>query len=155
MASAACYGLARACLAPIEAMRLRAAEISMSGFAAGLPLPPARDEVRRLGETLNGMLARIREAFERERRFVADASHELRTPLAVMQTELDGALLMGRAEPEVRLARSQSDRSAAGLLDSPTICLSSPDWTTDGCRCGPQRSGWPHCWRWSGTSTRI
>lgn len=104
LASAAGYGLARASLAPIEAMRLRAAEISMSGFAAGLPLPPARDEVRRLGETLNAMLARIREAFERERCFVADASHELRTPLAVMQTELDGALLIRRAEPEVRLA---------------------------------------------------
>ena len=50
------------------------------------------------------MLARIREAFERERRFVADASHELRTPLAVMQAELDGALLIRRAEPEVRMA---------------------------------------------------
>ena len=42
LASAVGYGLARASLAPIEAMRLRAAEISMSGFAAGLPLPPAR-----------------------------------------------------------------------------------------------------------------
>jgi two-component system OmpR family sensor kinase len=104
LASAAGYGLARAGLAPVEAMRRRATDISVSGFAAGLPLPPARDEVRRLGETLNAMLARTHEAFERERRFVADASHELRTPLAVMQTELDGALLMRPAEPDVRLA---------------------------------------------------
>ena len=50
------------------------------------------------------MLTRIREAFERERRFVADASHELRTPLAVMRTEIDGALLRRPAEPDVRLA---------------------------------------------------
>jgi signal transduction histidine kinase len=49
------------------------------------------------------MLARLRDSFERERHFVADASHELRTPLAVMQTELDGALLMRPAEPEVRV----------------------------------------------------
>ena len=42
----------------------------------------AHDEIARLGETLNEMLARIEEALERERRFVADASHELRTPLA-------------------------------------------------------------------------
>ncbi len=60
------------------------------------------------------MLGRIRESFERERRFVADASHELRTPLAVMRTELDGALLTRSAEPDVRVAllavRSECDR---------------------------------------------
>jgi two-component system OmpR family sensor kinase len=104
LASVAGYGLARAGLAPVEAMRRRASEISIAGSAVGLPLPPARDEVRRLGETLNAMLARIRDAFERERRFVADASHELRTPLAVMRTEIDGALLRRPAEPDVRLA---------------------------------------------------
>ena len=104
LASVAGYGLARAGLAPVEAMRRRASEISIAGSAVGLPMPPARDEVRRLGETLNAMLARIRDAFERERRFVADASHELRTPLAVMRTEIDGALLRRPAEPDVRLA---------------------------------------------------
>ena len=60
------------------------------------------------------MLGRIRESFERERRFVADASHELRTRLAVMRTELDGALLTRSAEPGVRVAllavRSECDR---------------------------------------------
>ena len=104
LASAAGYGLAKAGLAPVEAMRRRAAEISIAGFPARLPLPPARDEVRRLGETLNAMLSRIREAFERERSFVADASHELRTPLAVMRTEVDGALLLRPADPDVRQA---------------------------------------------------
>ena len=48
LASAVGYGLAKAGLAPVEAMRRRAAEISMSGSSAGLPLPPARDELRRL-----------------------------------------------------------------------------------------------------------
>jgi two-component system, OmpR family, sensor kinase len=114
LASAVGYGLAKAGLAPVEAMRRRAAEISMSGSSAGLPLPPARDELRRLGVTLNAMLGRIRESFEREGRFVADASHELRTPLAVMRTELDGALLTRSAEPDVRVAllavRSECDR---------------------------------------------
>ena len=104
LASAAGYGLAKAGLAPVEAMRRRAAEVSMAGLPVRLPLPPAKDEIRRLGETLNTMLARIGEAFERERSFVADASHELRTPLAVMRTELDGALLMRSSEPDVRLA---------------------------------------------------
>lgn len=114
LASAAGYGLARAGLAPVEAMRRRASEISIAGSPCDLPLPPARDEVRRLGETLNAMLARMREAYEHERRFVADASHELRTPLAVMRTELDGALLSRPAESDVRLTllavRSECDR---------------------------------------------
>jgi signal transduction histidine kinase len=38
------------------------------------------------------MLARLEAAFERERRFVADASHELRTPLAVVKAELEAAM---------------------------------------------------------------
>jgi two-component system OmpR family sensor kinase len=111
LASVAGYGLARASLASVEAMRRRAGEISISGSAVGLPLPPARDEVRRLGETLNAMLTRIREAFERERRFVADASHELRTPLAVMRTEIDGALLRGPADVRLALLAVRSECS--------------------------------------------
>ena len=64
-----------------------------------LPLPAAHDEIRRLGETLNEMLDRLRRSFERERRFVADASHELRTPVAVIKTELEGALRAGGPRP--------------------------------------------------------
>ena len=75
-----------------------------------LPLPAAHDEIRRLGETLNDMLARLRRSFERERRFVADASHELRTPLAVLKTELEAALrgARRRASRESLVAASRS-----------------------------------------------
>jgi heavy metal sensor kinase len=45
------------------------------------------DELGRLASTLNGMIARLEEAFVKQRQFVADASHELRTPLAVIQAE--------------------------------------------------------------------
>ena len=45
------------------------------------------------------MLDRLAAAYDRERRFVADASHELRTPLAVLKTELEVAL---RARPADR-----------------------------------------------------
>lgn len=50
-----------------------------------------------LGDTFDGMLARLQGAFEAQRRFVANASHELRTPLAMMRTSLDVAL--GKANP--------------------------------------------------------
>ena len=99
LASLAGYGLATIGLAPIEAMRRRARDVSLEREGDRLPLPDARDEVRRLGETLNEMLDRLRRSFERERRFVADASHELRTPIAVIKTELETALRSNEVGP--------------------------------------------------------
>ncbi len=104
LASLIGYGLAATGLAPVEAMRRRATEVSLTGGDERLPLPAADDEIRRLGETLNDMLDRLRRSFERERRFVADASHELRTPVAVVKTELEGALRTGDYGPQVREA---------------------------------------------------
>ena len=104
LASVIGYGLATAGLAPVEAMRRRAADVSLSRGEERLPLPAARDELHRLGTTLNQMLDRLRRSFERERRFVADASHELRSPIAVIKTELDGALRTGDYGPDVREA---------------------------------------------------
>jgi len=102
LASGVGYGLAAAGLAPIEAMRRRATRVSLAHGGERLPLPAAQDEVRRLGETLNEMLGRLDESFQRERRFVADASHELRTPLAVLKAELEAAVRTEDFGPEVR-----------------------------------------------------
>ena len=101
LASLAGYWLAGAALRPVEAMRRGAAEISAATSGRRLPLPPAHDEVRRLGETLNAMLGRLEEGLERERRFVADAGHELRTPLATLRAELELALRQPRPPEEL------------------------------------------------------
>jgi two-component system, OmpR family, sensor kinase len=98
------YLLAGAALRPIESMRRRAADISATSLDERLPFLSADDEVSRLGETLNAMLARLEDGLERERRFVADASHELRTPLALLKTELALASKPGRSEEELRAA---------------------------------------------------
>jgi two-component system OmpR family sensor kinase len=111
-ASAAGYALASAALRPVEAMRRRAAEISSDRLAQRLPLPAARDEIARLGETLNDMLARLEAGLERERRFVADASHELRTPLSLLRTELELALRRPRSRAQLEAAlRSAADEA--------------------------------------------
>jgi heavy metal sensor kinase len=98
------YALAGAALRPVEAMRARAEEVSSEHPGTRLPLPEARDEIHRLGETLNDMLTRLEAGLERERRFVADASHELRTPLAALRTELELALRRPRSPQELEAA---------------------------------------------------
>jgi heavy metal sensor kinase len=113
LASLAGYALAGAALRPIEAMRRRAAAISSSSLAKRLPVAEARDEVSRLGATLNDMLARLEDGLDRERRFVADASHELRTPLALLKAELELALRRARSPEELEAAL----RSAAASTD--------------------------------------
>jgi len=110
LASVAGYALAGAALRPVEAMRERAETISVEEPGVRLPLPQARDEIGRLGATLNAMLQRLEEGLERERRFVGDASHELRTPLALLRTELDLALRRPRSHGELeRALRSASE----------------------------------------------
>ena len=97
------YALAAGALRPVEDLRRRAAAVT-PGEPSKLPVPPAGDEVSRLAETLNDMLARLQAAVEHERRFVADASHELRTPLALLRTELDLALRRPRSHEELESA---------------------------------------------------
>jgi signal transduction histidine kinase len=113
LASLAGYGLAAAALRPVESMRREAEAVSAAEPGRRLPLPPARDEISRLGETLNVMLGHLESALARERRFVSDASHELRTPLSALRTELELALRRKRAPEELEAAL----RSAAEETD--------------------------------------
>jgi two-component system OmpR family sensor kinase len=92
LASAAGYAVAAGALGPVERMRRRAAGISDATSGARLPLPPAEDELHRLGETLNDMLDRLDAAARNEREFLSTASHELRTPLAILKAEIEVAL---------------------------------------------------------------
>jgi two-component system OmpR family sensor kinase len=108
--------VAGAGLRPVDRMRAEAAAISASEPGRRLPPSGTGDELARLGETLNGMLDRLEQALERERRFVDEASHELRTPLANLRTELDLALRRARSRDELegalRSAAEETDRLA-------------------------------------------
>ena len=121
LATLAGYLLAGAALRPVEAMRRKAGAISAATPGSRLPVPPARDEVSRLAETLNEMLERLETAFEHERRFVADASHELRTPLALLRTELELALRHPRSHAELedalRSAAEETERLTSLAAD--------------------------------------
>ena len=75
------------------------------------------DEMGRLASTLNGMIARLEEAFNRQRQFAADASHELRTPLAVIQAESSLALDKKRTPPEYRKSLELVSQEVAYMSD--------------------------------------
>ena len=128
LAALAGYGATAAALRPVERMRARAAQIEAAEPGARLPVPPADDEIGRLGATLNAMLDRIEAAFQRERTFVADASHELRTPLSILRTELELALSRGRTNEELvaalRSASEETDRLVALAEDLLVIARS-------------------------------
>ena len=104
LSSLLAYALAAAALHPVESMRREAEAVSAAEPGRRLPLPPADDEIARLGTTINRMLGRLEAALARERRFVSDASHELRTPLAALRTELELALRRERTPEELQRA---------------------------------------------------
>jgi signal transduction histidine kinase len=133
LAALAGYALAGAALRPIEAMRRRAAEISTSSLGERLPVPPADDEIARLGTTLNEMLARIEAGVARERQFVIDASHELRTPLALLTTEVELALGHARNAEELEEALRSAAQSADRLarLANDLLVLARTDLPVD------------------------
>lgn len=74
-----------------------------------IPLPEANDEIRRLTETLNGLLARLHEANRAQRRIIADASHELRSPVAAIGVTTD----MANRFPERRSSDTTWERPTA------------------------------------------
>jgi signal transduction histidine kinase len=102
----ATYLFAGRALRPVEAMRARVAGLTDRDLAQRMPVPPARDEVGRLAETMNQMLGRLEGAQRTQRRFVADASHELRSPLTTIASGLE--LLAGSVD--------EADRSTVGTL---------------------------------------
>ncbi|HEY0830996.1 MAG TPA: HAMP domain-containing sensor histidine kinase [Candidatus Dormibacteraeota bacterium] len=91
-------------LAPLHAVAVTAEEIGRTrDFGQRLPSGRGRDEVARLTASFNQMLSRLQDAFESQRRFVADASHELRTPLTTIQGNA-GMLASRAVSDEVRQA---------------------------------------------------
>jgi signal transduction histidine kinase len=120
---AATYFFAGRALRPVEAIRAQVASMSEKDLAERVPVPVARDEVGRLAETMNGMIARLESAQKVQRRFVADASHELRSPLATIGAGLE--LLQDSDPGTVRTLRGETER--LGRLVDDLLLLARAD----------------------------
>jgi len=86
-------------LRPISELVAVARRISGRNLKERITLDDADEELRQLGDAFNDMVARLDDAFERQRQFVGDASHELRTPLTTLQIALDSV----RLDPDATL----------------------------------------------------
>jgi heavy metal sensor kinase len=94
--------LIKRALWPVAQITGSAERISSHNLSERLPVPSTGDELERLSLALNHMIARLDEALQYSRRFVADASHELRTPLTVLRGELESVVQEPSLTPECR-----------------------------------------------------
>ncbi len=111
-------------LRPLQTMTATTRQISEENLHERLALPGPPDELKALGDTIDGLLARLEAAFDGQRRFVANAAHELRTPLTMMRTSLDVAV--GKPDPvppevtvlasKLREGLDQADRLVESFL---------------------------------------
>lgn len=116
-------------LAPIRTLRETADSITENDLSRRIQVK-GNDDVAQLTRTFNGMLDRLKTAFEGQRRFLDDAGHELRTPITVVRGHLE--LIdddpRGRAET-LRLVNDELVRMGR-LVDDLTLLAKSerPDF---------------------------
>jgi two-component system OmpR family sensor kinase len=111
-ALAASWLVAGRALKPLKDVAGAADDIGRTrDFGRRLKRRPARDEVALLAASFNRMLDQLQDAFESQRRFVADASHELRTPLTTIQGNA-GLLASGPAIAEDARRAAAADIAA-------------------------------------------
>ncbi|MFL0168188.1 sensor histidine kinase [Candidatus Clostridium helianthi] len=79
------YIVSKKMLKPINYITKTAENISINNLKERINITGPDDELKRLASTLNKMIDRLQDSFNRQIQFVSDASHELRTPIAVIQ----------------------------------------------------------------------
>ncbi|MFZ6751051.1 heavy metal sensor histidine kinase [Undibacterium sp. Ren11W] len=89
-------------LAPLQAMRQGAAGVTADSLNYRLEMEAIPVELADLADSLNNMLARLEESFQRLKDFSTDLAHELRTPISNLMTQTQVALTRTRSEDEYR-----------------------------------------------------
>lgn len=108
------WALARTLSREVQAIGRQAAQQDESSISE-LPLARVPREIAPLVASFNSLLARLRDAFDTQRRFVQDAAHELRTPITAVALQLEnlrcdlppGACKDSFAQLQAGVARAQ------------------------------------------------
>ena len=115
LAAAVGYWLCKRALLPVTRMAKAAGSMSMADGDQRLPIPGTGDELDLLAGSFNGLLDRLHQEFERQKRFAGDASHQLRTPLAALLGQLDVARRRDRSVEEYRRVLEEAHGEAVRL----------------------------------------
>jgi heavy metal sensor kinase len=96
--------LAGRALDPVNSVAATAQRITHSNLDMHIPVRGVGDELDRLIEAFNHMMARLNFSFEQIRQFSTDVSHELRTPLTVVRGQLEVAMFTAQTVEQYREA---------------------------------------------------
>lgn len=94
------YWIMGRALRPLTVLSTTIHDINEHNLSKAIPGASAQDEVGSITASFNGMLQRLRNSFEQQKRFSASAAHELKTPLATMKTSLQVLRLDDAPSPE-------------------------------------------------------
>ncbi len=115
LAAGAGRWLSRRALAPLTRMADAVRGMTEHNLGERLPVPGPHDELHELAASFNGLMTRLQESFERQKRFTGEASHQLRTPLSVMLGQMEVALRRDRLADDYRHALTTAHAQAGRL----------------------------------------
>lgn len=95
------YFISKKALNPIDKITSQAKQISASDLTQRIKIDGSDDELSRLADTFNDLIARIQYSYDKQNQFTLDASHELATPLAVIKGYTDLIDRWGKNDPEI------------------------------------------------------
>ena len=118
------WWLTRKALAPVSKLTDAITRVRERNLREPLPRSGNGDELDRLTEVFNGMLARLDDSFKRIREFTLHASHELKTPLTILCGEIETNLRhesLSADERERALTLLDELRRLARIVDGLTL----------------------------------
>ncbi|MBF0245408.1 MAG: heavy metal sensor histidine kinase [Planctomycetes bacterium] len=121
--------VARQGLSPLQAIKRRAAAVNAKNLHARLPSETIPQELAELTDTLNGMLSRLQESFQRLSDFSSDLAHELRTPVSNLLMQTQVTLSKARSADEYRdvLASNTEEFEHLSRMISDMLFLAKAD----------------------------
>lgn len=120
---------ARKGLQPLRAMSSQAQNVSASQLHERMPVEDVPLEIAELANTLNSMLGRLQQDFQRLSDFSIDIAHELRTPITNMMTQTQVTLTQPRSNARYQeiLASNAEEMQRLGRMISDMLYLAKTE----------------------------